>query len=142
MIDLIKMDSKTRCNSYKYIERYDIIIPHHCYSGDLPIEIILSDICYIKSQITCYDKDTFYFLKNLEEIINKLKDDNYNCRYHHFDTYSIDEKLIYMLLPVLDYIVRKLYSDSFFSDLKYKLELDLEVRVHHSSVEDPENDSS
>ena len=42
------MDSKTRCNSYKYEVKPDIIIPHHCYSGDLPIEIIISDVKYIK----------------------------------------------------------------------------------------------
>ena len=47
-----------------------------------------------------------------------------------------------MLLPVLDHIVNKFSSDVFFRDLKYKIEKDLNVRIHYSSVEDPVNDSS
>ena len=47
-----------------------------------------------------------------------------------------------MLLPVLDHIVNKFSSDVFFRDLNYKIEKDLNVRTHYSSVEDPVNDSS
>ena len=47
-----------------------------------------------------------------------------------------------MLLPILDHIVNKISSDVFFRELKYKIETDLNVRVHYPSVEDPENDSS
>ena len=136
------MDSKTRCNSYKYEVKSGIIIPHYYYSGDLPIEIIVSDLKYIKSQITIYDKNTLAFDKNLEEVINKLKEDNYNCRYHPYDPYLIAEELICMLLPVLDHIVNKLSSDVFFRDLKYKIETDLNVRVQNSSVKAPVNNSS
>ena len=45
------MDSKTRCNSYKYEVKADIIIPHYYYSGDLPLEIIKSDVKYILKQV-------------------------------------------------------------------------------------------
>ena len=45
------MDSETRCNSYKYEVKPDIIIPHYYYSGDLSLEIIKSDIKYILKQV-------------------------------------------------------------------------------------------
>ena len=38
------MDSKTRCNGYKYEKKRNILIPHYYYSGDLPIAIIVSDL--------------------------------------------------------------------------------------------------
>ena len=136
------MDSETRCNSYKYEARPDIIIPHYSYSGDLPIEIIVSDLKYIKSQITINDKNTLAFVKNFKEIINKLKDDNYNCRYHSFITYLIEEELICMLLPILDDIVNKISSNLFFRGLKKEIEEDLNVRIHYSSVKDPVNNPS
>ena len=39
------MDSKTRCNSFKFL-----IIPHKSYYGDLPIEIIINDLNYLKNE--------------------------------------------------------------------------------------------
>ena len=41
------MDSKTRCESAKCEVKPGIIVPHYYYSGDLPIEIIISDLKYI-----------------------------------------------------------------------------------------------
>ena len=38
------MNSETRCNGFQYLEIPNILIPHYCYSGDLPIEIIVSDL--------------------------------------------------------------------------------------------------
>ena len=43
------MDSETRCNSFKIIKP-NIIIPHKSYYGDLPIEIIIKDLNYLKTQ--------------------------------------------------------------------------------------------
>ena len=39
------MNSETRCNSFKFL-----IIPHKSYYGDLPIEIIISDLNYLRSK--------------------------------------------------------------------------------------------
>ena len=47
-----------------------------------------------------------------------------------------------MFLVILDHIVRKISSDSYFNDLKHQIEEDLYVRVHYSSVEDPVNNPS
>ena len=88
------------------------------------------------------EEDKFAFANNLEEIINKLEDAHFHCRLHPFKSFTIDKKLICMLLPVLDHIVNKFSSDVFFRDLKYKIEKDLNVRIHYSSLEDPVNDSS
>ena len=143
------MDSETRCtNSYKIKERCDLIIPHYCHSGDLPIEIIISDLKYIKSQINVGDikydriiKNINAFKNNLEEIIIKLTEDKYNCRFHNLDCGIIDE-LIYMLLPILDHIVNKISSDVFFVNLKYDLESHLNIEIHYPFVKDPVNNSS
>ena len=80
------------------------------------------------------EEDKFAFANNLEEIINKLEDAHFHCRLHSFKSYTIDKKLICMLLPVLDHIVNKFSSDVFFRDLKYKIEKDLNVRIHYSSI--------
>ena len=136
------MDSETRCNGYKYEEKPNILIPHYYYFGDLPIEIIVSDLKYIRSQITQNDRNTFAFYKNLEGVINKLEDDNYFCRYHPYDPYLIEEELIYMFLPILDHIVNRIYSNLFFSELKEEIEEDLNVRIHYSSMKAPVNNSS
>ena len=47
-----------------------------------------------------------------------------------------------MFLVILDYIVRKISSDSYFKDLKQQIEQELNVRVHYPSVKDPVNNSS
>ena len=65
------MDSETRWNGYKFIERPDFIIPHKWYSGDLPIEVIINDINYIKSDIDKYDDHLGSFGKVLGEVIKK-----------------------------------------------------------------------
>ena len=44
------MDSETRCNSFKFIKKLSIIIPHKSYYGDLPIENIISDLNYLRSR--------------------------------------------------------------------------------------------
>ena len=136
------MDSEARCNGYKYEKKPNILIPHYYYSGDLPIEIIVSDLKYIESQITQRDKNSLAFYKILEHIINKLADDNYLCRYYHYEPYLVDEELIFMLLPILDNIVNRISSNLFFRKLKEEIEEDLNVIIHYPSVEDPINDSS
>ena len=47
-----------------------------------------------------------------------------------------------MFLVILDYIVIKLSSDSYFRKIKEKIEEDLNVRVYHPSVKKPVNNSS
>ena len=89
-----------------------------------------------------YDEDKIAFAYNSESIIDKLEDENINCKLHTFKSYKVDKKVICMLLPVLDYIVNRISSDEFFKKLKYQLEKDLNVRVHYSSFEDPVNNSS
>ena len=136
------MDSEIRCNSYKYKEKPNILIPHYFNSGNLPIEIIISDLNYMKSQITLHDENTFAFFKILKDVINKLEDDNYFCRYRHYNPYLIEAKLFFMLLPILDNIVNKISSNLYFRKLKEKIEEDLNVRIHYSSMKAPVNNSS
>ena len=47
-----------------------------------------------------------------------------------------------MFLAILDYIVRKISSNSYFKDLKNSIQEDLNVRIEYSSVEAPVNNSS
>ena len=143
------MDSETRCYGYKYIERPNIIIPHKCYSGDLPIEIIVSHIKYIKSLVNnklfikLYGKDAIGFINILEGILNKLEDDNFQFTLYYFNAFKLmqEEEIFFMLLPILDHIINKISSDQFFENLKYHIEEDLEVIVKYSSVEDPVDNS-
>ena len=102
------MDSETRCNGYKIKERPNIIIPHKCYSGNLPIEVIISDFKYIKFDNIDYRYESA-FNKILENVLNKLEDDNYFCKYYycHFTDLIEDKEKVYMLLTILDHIVKK-----------------------------------
>ena len=136
------MDSEARCCGFRIIERPDLIISHKCYSGDLPIEIIMSDLNYIKSQITPNDENTLVFYKILEDVTNKLEDDNYFCRYRHYNPCLIEAELFFMLLPILDNIVNKISSNLFFRKLKERIEEDLNVRINYSSVKAPVNNPS
>ena len=47
-----------------------------------------------------------------------------------------------MFLVILDYIVRKISSNSYFKKLKKEIEQELEVEVHNPSVKKPINNSS
>ena len=115
------MDSETRCNSFKLIKP-SFIIPHKCYSGDLPIEIIVSDLNYLRSR-SKVGYGVFSFYKIMGNVINKLKDKKYFCRYYKCDFALLDEQeVIFMFLVILDYIVRKISSDSYFKDLKQQIE--------------------
>ena len=135
------MYSESRCNSFKFIKP-SFIIPHKSYYGDLPIEIIISDLNYIKSK-SKVGYGIYPLYKSLENVINKLKDEKYLCKYYNCNYVSLDEKeLVYMFLVILDYIVNKISSNEYFKDLKHQIETDLNVRVHHPSVEDPVNNSS
>ena len=102
----------------------------------------MSDLKYIKSEITQRDKNALASYKILGQIINKLKDDNYFCRYYHYEPYLVDEELIFMLLPILDHIVNRISSNLFFRKLKEEIEEDLNVRTEYSSVKAPVNNSS
>ena len=136
------MDSETRCNSYKYVKRPDFIIPHKCYYGDLPIEIIVSDLNYLRSR-SKVGYGAFSFYKIMGNVINKLKDEKYFCKYYKCDFALLDEQeVLFMFLAILDYIVRKISSDSYFKNLKKSIEEDLNVIVHYPSVEEPINSSS
>ena len=118
------------------------IIPPKSYYGDLPIEIIISDLNYLKSK-SKVGYGIYPFYKNLENVINKLKDEKYFCKYYNCDYVSLDEKeVIYMFLVILDYIVRKISSNSYFRKLKEEIEEDLNVRIDYSSVKAPVNNSS
>lgn len=129
------MDSKTRCEGYKYEKRFDYIVSHKSYSGDLPIEVIVSDIKYIKSKIDKHDENAIGFGKFLDEVINKLKDDKYVCNYHEFDIKLIEKELIYIFLPILIYIIRKISNHYYLRIFKHSFESDLNVRVHFPFVE-------
>ena len=101
------MDSENRCNSFKFL-----IIPYKSYYGDLPIEIIISDLNYLRS-ISKVGYGIYPLYKNLGNVINKIKDEKYFCKYYKCDYASLDEKeVVYMFLVILDYIVRKISSDS------------------------------
>ena len=131
------MNSETRCNSFKFL-----IIPHKSYYGDLPIEIIISDLNYLRSK-SKVGYGIYPLQKNLGNVINKLKDKNYFCRYYNCDYASLDEKeVVYMFLVILDYIVKKVSSDIYFRKLKEEIEKDLNVRIFYPSVKAPVNNSS
>ena len=126
----------------EFIKKPSNIIPHKSYYGDLPIEIIISDLNYLRTR-SKVGYGIYPFYKILGNVINKLKDEKYFCKYYNCDYISLDEQeVIYMFLVVLDYIVRKISSNRYFKDLKNSIEEDLNVRVHHPSVEDPVDNSS
>ena len=131
------MDSKTRCNSFKLL-----IIPHKSYHWDLPIEIIISDLDYLKSESEV-GYGTYRLYKNLENVINKLKDEKYFCKYYKWDYVSLDEKEVaYMFLVILDYILKKVFSDSYFRKLKEEIEKELNVRIYYPSMKKTVKNSS
>ena len=47
-----------------------------------------------------------------------------------------------MFLVILDYIVKKVSSDSYFRKLKEEIEKELNVRIYYPSVKAPVNNSS
>ena len=133
------MNSEARCNSFKFIKKHRFIMPHKSYYGDLPIEIIISDLNYLRtrSKVGC---GIYPLYKILGNVINKLKDEKYFCNYYKCDYVSLDEQeVVYMILVILDYIVRKISSNSYILRIKKEIEEDLNVRVHYPSVEDPVN---
>ena len=85
------MNSEARCNSFKFIKKPGIIIPHKSYYGDLPIEIIISDLNYLRS-ISKVGYGIYPLYKILGNVINKLKDEKYCCKYYNCDYVSLDEK--------------------------------------------------
>ena len=132
------MGSETRCNSFKFIKP-SIIIPHKSYYGDLTLENIISDLNYLRSK-SKVGYGIYPLYKNLGNVINKLKDEKYFCNYYKCDYVSLDEQeVVYMILVILDYIVRKISSNSYILRIKKEIEEDLNVRVHYPSVEDPVN---
>ena len=136
------MDSETRCNSFKFIKKPSLIIPHKSYYGDLPIEIILSDLNYLRSR-SKVGYGIYRFYKILGNVINKLKDDKFCCDFNTCDFSSLDEEeLVHMFLFILDYIVRNISSNRYFMYLKKSIEEELNVRVDYSSVKKPVNNSS
>ena len=133
------MDSETRCNGYKIIERCNLFIPHYSYSGDLPLEIIISDLKYIISLFEKYN----YLKHNLEEILDKLKDPNYNCRFKELNIeHWIDDEIIFKVLPLIDYINKKIIKIQFISNLIYELKNYLDIEIRYPSVKNPVNNSS
>ena len=124
------MDSESRCNSFKFIRKPSFIIPHKSYYDDLPIEIIISDLNYLKTK-SKVGYGIYPFYKNLVNVINKLKDEKYFCKYYNCDYVSLDDKeVIYMFLVILDYIVRKISSNIYFRKLKEEIEEDLNIRIN------------
>ena len=113
------MGSETRFNSFKVIKTR-IIIPHKSYYGDLPKEIIINDLNYLKTK-SKVGYGIYPLYKILVNVINKLKDEKYYCQYYNCNYALLDEKeVVYMFLIILDYIVKKISSDSYFRKLKKK----------------------
>ena len=136
------MDSETKCNSFKFIKEPSIIIPHKSYYGYLPIEIIISDLNYLRSR-SKFGYGIYRFYKILRNVINKLKDDKFCCDFNTCNFYSLGEKeLVYMFLVILDYTVKNISSNRYFMYLKKSIEEELNVRVDYSSVKKPVNNSS
>ena len=131
------MDSETRCNSFKFIKKPSIIIPHKSYYGYLPIEIIISALNYLRSR-SKVGYGIYRFYKILGNVINKLKHDKFCCDFNTCNFYS----LVYMFLVILDYIVKNISSNRYFMYLKKSIEEELNVRVDYSSVKKPVNNSS
>ena len=131
------MDSETRCNSFKFIKKPSIIIPHKSYYGYLPIEIIISDLNYLRSR-SKVGYGIYRFYKILGNVINKLKHDKFCCDFNTCNFYS----LVYMFLVILDYIVKNISSNRYFMYLKKSIEEELNVRVDYSCVKKPVNNSS
>ena len=136
------MDSEARCNSFKFIKKPSFIIPHKSYYGNLPIEVIISDLYYLRTR-SKVGYGIYPLYKILGTVINKLKDKKYFCKYYNCDYVLLDEQeVIYMFLVILDYIVRKISSIKYFKDLKNLIEEELNVRVYYPSMEKPVNNSS
>ena len=134
------MNSETRCNSFKFIKT-NIIIPCKSYYSYLPIETVISDLNYLKTK-SKVGFGIYALYKNLVNVINKLKDEKYNCRHYNCNYASLDEKeVVYMFLVILDYISRNISYNSYFKDLKNSIEENLNVSVHNSSVKEPVNNS-
>ena len=131
------MDSETRCNSFKFIKKPSLIIPHKSYYGELPIENIISDLNYLRSR-SKVGYGIYRFYKILGNVINKLKHDKFCCDFNTCNFYS----LVYMFLVILDYIVKNISSNRYFMYLKKSIEEELNVRVDYSSVKKPVNNSS
>ena len=133
------MDSATRCKSFKYL-----IFPNKSYYRDLPIEIIISDLKYLKTR-TKVGYGIYPLNKNIINVINKLENKNYICKYYvcnyiSFDVY--DRESVYMFLVILDYILKKFSSNIYFKKLKEEIEEKLNVRIYYPSVKKPVNNSS
>ena len=133
------MDSVTRCNSFKYL-----ILPHKSYYGNLNIEIIINDLNYLKSE-TKVGYGIYPLHEHIKNVINKLENKNYFCKYYvcNYVSYDVYErKLVYMFLVILNYILKKFSSDSYFRKLKEEIEKKLNVRIYYPSVKAPVNNSS
>ena len=136
------MDSEARCNSFKFIKKPSFIIPHKSYYGDLAIEIIISDLNYLRTR-SKVGYGIYPLYKILGNVINKLKDEKYFCKYYNCDYDSLDEQEVtYMFLAILDHIVRKISSNKYFSTLKNRIEEDLNIIIHYPSVKAPVNNST
>ena len=121
-----KLEAKFRCKTFKYL-----IIPNKSHYSNLNIQNIIDDLDYL-----VYRTEVGYGIyplhKNIENVINKLKNKNYFCKYYvcnyvSFDVY--DRESVYMFLVILDYILKKFSSDSYLKKLKEEIEKGLNVRL-------------
>ena len=76
-----------------------------------------------------------YLKHNLKEILVKLKDFSYNCRFKELDISSwCDDEIIFMVLPLLDYIYKKFLKDAFICNLLYDIKYFLDIEVQYNPL--------
>ena len=84
-------------------------------------------------------------LKIYKMLKKKLENKNYFCKFYAcnyilFDVY--DRESTYIFLAILDYILKKISSDSYFKKLKEEIEKKLNVGIYYPSLKKPVNNSS
>ena len=85
------MNSEIRCNSFKFIKKPSFIISHKSYYGDLPVEIIISDLNYLRTR-SKVGYGIYPLYKTLGDVISKLKNEKYFCNYYKCNYSSLDEQ--------------------------------------------------
>ena len=135
-----KIEAKTRCKRFKYL-----IIPDKVYyNKNLNIRNIIDDLEYLIYR-TSTGYGIYNLFKNIQNVKKKFENKNYFCKFYAcnyilFDVY--DRESTYIFLAILDYILKKIFSDSYFKKLKEEIEKKLNVGIYYPSLKKPVNNSS